>query len=36
MSYYFASRPYISVAEKRRNAEREVAKLKKRGQSIAP
>ncbi len=36
MSYYFASRPYISVAEKRRNAEREVTKLKKRGQSIAP
>jgi uncharacterized Zn finger protein len=36
MSYYFAWRPYISVAEKRRNAEREVAKLKKRGQSIAP
>jgi uncharacterized Zn finger protein len=36
MSYYFAWRPYVSVAEKRRNAEREVAKLKKRGQSIAP
>jgi uncharacterized Zn finger protein len=37
MSYYFAWRPYISVAEKRRNAKREVAKLKKRGQcSIAP
>ena len=36
MSYYFAWRPYISAAEKRRNAEREVAKLKKRGQSIAP
>jgi uncharacterized Zn finger protein len=36
MSYYFARRPYISAAEKRRNAEREVAKLKKRGQSIAP
>ena len=36
MSYYFAWRPYISVAEKRRNAEREVARLKKRGQSIAP
>ena len=36
MSYYFARRPHISAAEKRRNAEREVAKLKKRGQSIAP
>jgi uncharacterized Zn finger protein len=36
MSYYFASRPYISVAEKRLNAERELARLKKRGQSIAP
>lgn len=36
MSYYFAWRSYMSVAEKRRNAEREVAKLKKRGQSIAP
>ena len=36
MSYYFAGRPYVSIAEKRRNAEREVAKLKKRGQSIAP
>ena len=28
MSYYFAWRPYISAAAKRRNAEREVAKLK--------
>jgi uncharacterized Zn finger protein len=36
MSYYFAWRPYVSVAEKRRQAEREVAKLKKRGQAIAP
>lgn len=36
MSYYFAWRPYVSVAEKRRQAERELAKLKKRGQSIAP
>jgi uncharacterized Zn finger protein len=36
MSYYFAGRPYVSVAEKRRQAEREVAKLKKRGWSIAP
>ena len=32
MSYYFAWRPYVSVGEKRRNAERELAKLKKRGQ----
>jgi uncharacterized Zn finger protein len=36
MSYYFAWRPYVSVAEKRRQAEREMAKLKKRGQSITP
>jgi uncharacterized Zn finger protein len=36
MSYCFAWRPYVSVAEKRRQAEREVAKLKKRGQSITP
>ncbi len=36
MSYYFAWRPYISVAKQRHNAAREVAKLKKQGQSIAP
>jgi uncharacterized Zn finger protein len=36
MSYYFAWRSYVSVAEKRRQAEREMAKLKKRGQSITP
>ena len=36
MSYYLAWRPYVSVAEKRRQAERELAKLKKKGQSIAP
>src|SRR5256714_436435 len=36
MSYYFASRPYVSAAEKRRNAVREVAKLRKRGQSVSP
>jgi hypothetical protein len=36
MSYYFAWQPYVSVAEKRRRAEREVAKLKKRGQAVAP
>ena len=34
MSYYW--QPYVSVAEKRRRAEREAAKLKKRGQAIAP
>lgn len=28
--------PYVSVAEKRRQAERELAKLRKRGQSVAP
>jgi uncharacterized Zn finger protein len=36
MSYYFAWQPYVSVAKKRRRAEREVAKLKKRGHAIAP
>jgi uncharacterized Zn finger protein len=36
MSYDFAWRSYVSVAEKRRQAEREMAKLKKRGQSITP
>ena|SRR5215472_14785234 len=36
MSYHFAWRPYVSVAEKRARAEREVVKLKKRGWSIAP
>lgn len=36
MSYYFAWHPYVSVAKKRRQAEREVAKLKKRGRSVAP
>jgi uncharacterized Zn finger protein len=36
MSYYFSWRPYVSVGEKQRRAEREVAKLKKGGQSIAP
>src|SRR5215472_6463726 len=36
MTYYFARRPYVSVAKKRRQAEREVAKLKKRKHSIAP
>src|SRR3982074_1967220 len=36
MSYYFAWQPYVSVAEKRRRAEREVDKLPKRGQAIAP
>src|SRR5262249_16373511 len=36
MSYYFAWQTYISVAEKRRQAAREVAKLKNQGRSIAP
>jgi uncharacterized Zn finger protein len=36
MTYYFAWRPYVSVAKKRRQAEREVAKLRKRGRFIAP
>jgi uncharacterized Zn finger protein len=33
---YFEWRPYVSVAEKRRRAQRELAKLRKRGQSVAP
>jgi uncharacterized Zn finger protein len=33
---YFGWRPYVPVAEKRRQAERELAKLKKQGQSVAP
>jgi uncharacterized Zn finger protein len=36
MRYYFARQPYVSMAQKSRQAEREVAKLKKRGQAIAP
>jgi uncharacterized Zn finger protein len=33
---WFAWQPYVSVAEKRRRAERKLAKLRKRGQSVAP
>jgi uncharacterized Zn finger protein len=33
---YFEWRPYVPVAEKRRQAQRKLAKLKKRGQSVAP
>jgi uncharacterized Zn finger protein len=33
---YFEWAPYVSVAEKRRRAQRELAKLRKRGQSVAP
>jgi uncharacterized Zn finger protein len=33
---YFAWRPYVPVAEKRRRAERKLAKLKKKGQPVAP
>jgi len=35
MSFY-EWRPYVPVAEKRRQAERKLAKLEKRGQSVAP
>src|SRR5437763_8378163 len=35
MSYYDWA-PYVSVAQKRRNAQSEVAKLRKKGQSIEP
>ena len=33
---YFAWRPYVPVAEKRRQAERELAKLKKKGNPLPP
>ena len=33
---YFGWHPYVPVAEKRRQAERKLAKLKKQGQSVAP
>ena len=33
---FYDWRPYVSVAEKRRNAQRELAKLRKKGQSVAP
>jgi hypothetical protein len=35
MSWY-EWQPYVSVAQRRRQAERELTKLKKKGQSIAP
>jgi len=33
---YFDWHPYVSVAERRRQAERKLAKLRKKGQSVAP
>jgi uncharacterized Zn finger protein len=36
MSYYFSWRTYVPVAERRRQAARKLAKLKKNGQSTAP
>lgn len=33
---YFGWRPYVPVAEKRRQAERRLAKLKKKGKSVSP
>jgi uncharacterized Zn finger protein len=33
---YFGWQPYVPVADRRRQAERKLAKLKKKGQSIAP
>ena len=33
---YLAWRPYVPVAEKRRRAERKLARLRKKGQSVAP
>jgi uncharacterized Zn finger protein len=34
--YYFASQPYVSVAQKRRRSELKLKKLQKKGQCIAP
>ncbi len=36
MSYYFQWRPYVSVAQRRANAMRHVAKLAKKGRTISP
>jgi uncharacterized Zn finger protein len=36
MSFGFEWRPYVSVAERRLRAEREIAKLRKKGRAIAP
>jgi len=37
MSYYYGSwAPYVSVAERRKQAEREIGRLRKKGQAIAP
>ena len=37
MSYgYFGFQPYVSVAQRRANAAREVGKLKKKGRAVAP
>lgn len=33
---YFSWRPYVSVAQKRQQAERKLAKLKKQGKSVSP
>ena len=33
---YFGWQPYVPVAERRRQAERKLAKLRKNGQSVAP
>jgi uncharacterized Zn finger protein len=36
VSYYFEWRPYVSVAERRRQAEKKLAQLRKKGQPIDP
>lgn len=37
MSYYYGSwAPYVSVAERRKQAEREIGRLRKKGQAVAP
>jgi uncharacterized Zn finger protein len=36
VSYYFEWRPYVSVAERRKQAEKKLAKLRKKGQAVDP
>src|SRR6266852_4443365 len=36
MDYEWGWRPYVSVAERRRQAQREMAKLTKKGQTVSP
>ena len=36
MSYDYGWKPYVSVAQRRKHAERELAKLRKKGHTVAP